>query len=764
MYASGVGALQSQGLAKYAPATMPDETTLRMLSLQGTPSQTQAEWGFNLAANRAYSGATGTTPTGAGTTAAPAGASPLSIPARGTGGPGASASAPTEWLPYFEEASKETGIPVDLLIAQARQESSFDPNARGTAKDDNEIGLFQIKPSTARSPGFGVTGVDPATLTGPDNVRNNILFGARYLKARMGGGDPNNPAVQAAGLHAYNAGGDPNYVQHVFGYRPTLSPSDPNAAVTTYTPDGSTATAATTAAPGPTQYAGPGAPPRNALAPPPGPTAPYTVASNAPAPPPAPTTAAAPPAATPGQPPPAPALQPPAGGPAPPQLPALNERGLTPLQQRQINALAANPQTTLQQRMVAEQGFVNQNIQLAQKAFGDYVQLQQLEVQKGTLTNAQAETNLKYWQAAHPELAPNARVDTLAYRELQDLAPAMRGNPTQDQTDRYNNAAAKYQDFKEVTDPVTKQLKMVPTRPLPEGFPQPTGVGAGGGVRTLTEGLSPAQQQIERDPAAYKVSESQYDRDSKEIASIADAGRTAQADQIRINEMQDVLQRFSSGPGTEARTAASAWLQRWLPASITGWEKQSANLSGAEAAQAFAKLALAGAGSAERSVLGNRGGFQAIKMFQAANPNVDLQDATNKSILDMQLISNQANQDYSQAAQAHFAESERNFGGPTHQYKSLAQFDTGWNAQRNPQVYAGAMGAIGGQPASQWAKLLSDDEYARALQIVQRAKPSAIVQTKNGPYSMQPQAVTTGTSTAPGTKVIRYDHNGNVIQ
>jgi hypothetical protein len=221
----------------------------------------------------------------------------MAIPARGTGGPGASASAPTAWLPYFEEASKETGIPVDLLLAQARQESGFNPNAKGGA---GEIGLFQIKPSTASSPGGGVAGVDPASITGPDNVRNNILFGARYLKARMGGGDPNNPAVQAAGLHAYNGGGDPNYVQNVFRYRPTLAPSDPNAAVTAYAPPATGAPTTTAAAqPGatlpPTQYAGPGAPGAPTL--PPAPTA----APGGPAQPAAPTAAPA----QPGQPQPA---------------------------------------------------------------------------------------------------------------------------------------------------------------------------------------------------------------------------------------------------------------------------------------------------------------------------------------------------------------------------------------------------------------------------------------------------------------------------
>ena len=101
-------------------------------------------------------------------------------------------------------------------------------------------------------------------------------------------------------------------------------------------------------------------------------------------------------------------------------------------------------------------------------------------------------------------------------------------------------------------------------------------------------------------------------------------------------------------------------------------------------------------------------------MFKDANPSINLQDATNKSILDMQLISNQANQDYTQAALSHFADNEKKFQ-QTHQYDSLTQFDRNWNAQRNPQVYAAAMGAISGQPPEQWTKGLSDAEYDRAL-------------------------------------------------
>ena len=101
--------------------------------------------------------------------------------------------------------------------------------------------------------------------------------------------------MQAAGLHAYNGGGDPNYVQNVFRYRPTLAPSDPNAAVTAYAPPAigaptTTATAQPGATPPPTQYAGPGAPGAPTLPPaatetPPGPAQPgQPQAAPAPAP------------------------------------------------------------------------------------------------------------------------------------------------------------------------------------------------------------------------------------------------------------------------------------------------------------------------------------------------------------------------------------------------------------------------------------------------------------------------------------------------
>lgn len=116
---------------------------------------------------------------------------------------------PPDLLPIYQAAAKRTGIPVDVLIAQGKQESGFNPDAVGSA---GEIGLHQIKPSTALDPGWGLRGIDPATLKDP---ATNINFAADYLKAKAGNPNFNDPAVVDAALAAYNGGGDKNYVANV---------------------------------------------------------------------------------------------------------------------------------------------------------------------------------------------------------------------------------------------------------------------------------------------------------------------------------------------------------------------------------------------------------------------------------------------------------------------------------------------------------------------------------------------------------------------
>jgi hypothetical protein len=151
--------------------------------------------------------------------AAPPPADPIVAAAPPAAGSTAVAGVPPDLLPIYQAASKRTGIPVDVLIAQGKQESGFNPNAVGSA---GEIGLHQIKPSTGRDPGFGMRGIDPATLKDPTV---NINFAADYLKARAGeAANLSNPADVDRALAAYNGGGNPNYVANV---RQHLTPAGP---------------------------------------------------------------------------------------------------------------------------------------------------------------------------------------------------------------------------------------------------------------------------------------------------------------------------------------------------------------------------------------------------------------------------------------------------------------------------------------------------------------------------------------------------------
>ena len=132
-----------------------------------------------------------------------------------TGGSIGQVNVPPELLPIYQAASARTGIPADVLIAQTKQESGFNPNATGSA---GEIGMAQVMPATAKSPGFGMAPVDPKALRDPATAIN---FQADYLKAHLPkGADPTDPVAIAKALQGYNGGGDKDYVNHVLRYVP----------------------------------------------------------------------------------------------------------------------------------------------------------------------------------------------------------------------------------------------------------------------------------------------------------------------------------------------------------------------------------------------------------------------------------------------------------------------------------------------------------------------------------------------------------------
>ena len=84
----------------------------------------------------------------------------------------------------------KAGVPAATALAIVRQESGFNPRARGR---HGEIGLMQIKCQTAR--GMGYSGA----CSGLYNVSTNLTYGMRYLRAALNRGSV---AYYNAGLHA----------------------------------------------------------------------------------------------------------------------------------------------------------------------------------------------------------------------------------------------------------------------------------------------------------------------------------------------------------------------------------------------------------------------------------------------------------------------------------------------------------------------------------------------------------------------------------
>lgn len=98
--------------------------------------------------------------------------------------------------PYHEIVARyaaEYGVPVGLAHAIIAIESNYRPSARGSA---GEIGLMQIKPSTAR--GLGYSG----SVKGLYNPETNIRFGMKYLAKAYELGD----GTTCGAILRYNAG------------------------------------------------------------------------------------------------------------------------------------------------------------------------------------------------------------------------------------------------------------------------------------------------------------------------------------------------------------------------------------------------------------------------------------------------------------------------------------------------------------------------------------------------------------------------------
>lgn len=103
---------------------------------------------------------------------------------------------------YFQEAARTYNVPAALLIAMAKVESEFNPNAVSGA---GAIGIMQLMPATAA--GLGVSD--------PYDPRQNIMGGAKYIAQNIEQFKNYSNGLELA-IAAYNAG--PNAVVQ-YGYQ-----------------------------------------------------------------------------------------------------------------------------------------------------------------------------------------------------------------------------------------------------------------------------------------------------------------------------------------------------------------------------------------------------------------------------------------------------------------------------------------------------------------------------------------------------------------
>jgi hypothetical protein len=697
-YPGVVQGLRDNGYAKNAPSAYPGHAAMQNFVSQAIPVEDQYKLGIALPPGLTSLLTGNPTPGGQpqGTGAPPASSSgtTLPIPGRGTGGPGASLSASPEMLGYFREASAATGIPMDLLIAQARQESGFNPNAKGQA---GEIGVMQIKPSTAASQGYGMQGVDPASLS---DARNNIMFGAQYLKARGGPGDPNDPAWQARALGSYNAGGDPNYVANVFRYRPGMSPTDPAARVTTYAAGGAPAQ------PG----APPGAPGATTTPPP------YRTASLAPVPPPGPT-------APPGG---APATTPPANAPqAQPQqvTPQVTPQGVLPAPQSPPNQIGPGgpngppaPSGPAPQPQAPATGLQSPQMQQAweiQRQISQLIPYSELPQVKARIAQLQAQSQM-LMQA--DVMQPTTRTGAGGVQIPGDV------NVRTNEFKPYPFAPSPRAVEGEAT---WDGKQWTQTLPGQQGTPGKWSMGGGGQPQFYPTAPRPPQ-------GDYQAQMKLFEDDLKEKQPLNEANQNASNLQIRLGQMRQLVDQINTGAGGAER---KDWANVADTMGLHDLAQQLIGKGGAEAAQIFDKYATQTSGDLERATLGSKGsGIGALTLYKNANPGLTLQPGANKQMLNAQLLAAQANRDYSEAALQHVNSNSAAFshGG---QYTPLSEFNEQWAAAKNPQIYTAALRALDGDTWDKWTaglNLKTADDVQRVRTILERADPTTRIVWKDG--------------------------------
>jgi hypothetical protein len=246
-----------------------------------------------------------------------------------------------------------------------------------------------------------------------------------------------------------------------------------------------------------------------------------------------------------------------------------------------------------------------------------------------------------------------------------------------------------------------------------------------------------------------------YKADIPRQQEIINTVQSAQSQQLRQNEIADLVTGLATGPTAELRAKGAQYLESMgvAPETIKRWTGMA---SGSQA-QELVKLGITAAGGAAKDTAGANTGIGSISLYQAANPGLLLLPDANKRVTNMMRVATQSTIDYGQGALDHFNTQEKGFNQEGKPYSSLTSYNANWAKQANPQIYAGAMGILNGDPAEKWGARLSADQKQAAMDVAKRVDPN--VGAAPAPTAQPSKAAAAPVANVPAAAVAHLQAN-----
>jgi len=282
---------------------------------------------------------------------------------------------------------------------------------------------------------------------------------------------------------------------------------------------------------------------------------------------------------------------------------------------------------------------------------------------------------------------------------------------------------------------------------------QPTQVAGPGAPPTVTPGTTPIGggppnpvQGVAAGPPQVTPNRQLtvgLDTDRAKADSKTNEDEQAQAQQLQRGQtnlfnIRNLADRVDAGALGDTRAA----LNNYFSTFGGDWGQKAASLipgvdpSKAGSQQEFVKQTLMQAGQAERDALGARGGYSAIRLYQNAFPNLNMQPTAINDMSNLLLVAHQRDLDYLNSRAVFFNQNYDQFSAnpAATRYTPLSQHDQNvWgindpNSVHAPEVYVSAAALMNGHPPADAFKGLTPDQQVEALHIVSRTDPNAQAQ------------------------------------